>query len=95
MKAEANKMHRPENRLERSEYLVRARELALRGEDLPHSKIKMADVEEIRSAIVQRDQLRKYISTNLSNEALARKFGVHIRTIEKIVQGRTWIHCSN
>jgi plasmid maintenance system antidote protein VapI len=44
---------------------------------------------------VQRDQLRKYISNNLSNEALARKFGVHIRTIEKIVQGQTWIHCSN
>jgi hypothetical protein len=88
MKTEAIKMHRSENRLERSEYLVRARELAMRGEDLPHTKLDKAMLDDIKSAIKQRENLRQYIANNLSNEGLARRFGVHRRTIERAIQDR-------
>ena len=63
-----------------------------RGEDLPWSKLSDEDVEIIRSAAVQRENMRKYIKDNLSNAALARQFGVHIRTIEKIQTFETWRH---
>jgi hypothetical protein len=86
------KMHRPEGVLERGEYLSRARELAQRGQDLPQAKLLDLDVIAIRSAVVQRQNLRNHIAQNLSNEALAQKFGVHVRTIEKAVQRETWGH---
>lgn len=86
------KMHRPEGVLERGEYLSRARELAQRGQDLPQAKLLDLDVIAIRSAVVQRQNLRNHIAQNLSNEALAQKFGVHVRTIEKVTQRETWGH---
>ena len=86
------KQHRPEKVMERGEYLTRARELAPRGCALPQSKLIEGDVLAIRSAAVQRQNLRNHIAQNLSNEALAQKFGVHVRTIEKVVQQETWGH---
>lgn len=86
------KMHRPETRLERGAYLIRAREYCLRGEELPHAKLTNDDIEDIRSAIVQRENLRKHIKSTLTNEALAKKYGVHIRTIEKVTTNLTWWH---
>lgn len=73
----------------RAEYLVRCREFVKRGEDLPQTKIADADVEAIKSAFRQREELRAYIRENLSNEALAARYGVHRRTIEKIACGAT------
>ena len=78
--------------LSRDEYLQRARELAPRGQALPQSKLLDLDVVTIRSAARQRESLRKHIRDNLSNEALAKQFGVHVRTIEKIVQFESWGH---
>ena len=86
------KLHRPDARLERGEYLSRARSMALRGQELPQTKLLDIDVVSIRSAARQRDALRKHIKENLSNEALAKQFGVHIRTIEKILQYNSWSH---
>ena len=83
---------RPDSRLERGEYLSRSREFALRGQELPQAKLLDLDVVSIRSAAKQRESLRKHIKDNLSNEALAKKFGVHVRSIEKIVQYNTWSH---
>ena len=89
MKSTVIKMYRPEGRLERAEYLVRAREFAKRGEELPQTKLTQATLDEIKSAIKQRDSLRQYIANNLSNDGLARRFGVHIRTIERAIhEGR-------
>ena len=82
----------PTTRLKRDEYLSRASEFAVRGQDLPQTKLIDLDVLAIRSAVKQRENLRKYIKDNLSNEALAKKFGVHTRTIEKITQYTTWNH---
>jgi hypothetical protein len=83
---------RNERTLERGEYLSRTKEYALRGQELPHAKLLDLDVAAIRSAARQRDSLKEHIRNNLSNEALAKKFGVHVRTIEKIVQYHSWGH---
>jgi len=85
-------MARTKETLERAEYLARTREFALRGQELPQAKLLDIDVHSIKSAVRQREKLRKYIADNLSNEALAKTYGVHVRTIEKIVQCHTWSH---
>lgn len=76
----------------RDEYLIRSVELAPRGNKLPHAKLSPDQVECIRSSAKQRDRLRQHIRDNLSNESLAMQFGVHVRTVEKVLQGYTWSH---
>lgn len=76
----------------RHEYLLRASEFAAHGQDLPQAKLLDLDVISIRSAARQRDALRKHIADNLSNVALAKKYGVHINSIEKIIRRETWSH---
>jgi hypothetical protein len=62
-----------------------------RGEELPQSKLDDADINLIRAAVKERKRLRSEAS-ELSNTSLARKFGVHRRTIEKVTQGFSWVH---
>jgi len=76
----------------RDEYLIRQREFQPRGTDLPQSKLTPEQVPAIRSAATQRENLRQYIRDNLSNEALAEQYGVHRRTIEKVLSGDSWSH---
>lgn len=76
----------------RDQYLLAASAYAKRGAELPQSKLTPELVAEIRSARRQREALRKHIADNLSNEALAKKHGVHIRTIEKAITHETWSH---
>lgn len=83
---------RPAHIMERGEYLSRARELAARGQDLPQSRLLDLDIVNIRSAVRQREALRKHIADQLSNAALAKQYGVHARTIEKVVNRETWSH---
>lgn len=78
--------------MDRHEYRSLAPALAKRGQELPQTKLLDMEVNAIRSAVRQRDHLRRHIAENLSNEALARKHGVHVRTIEKLVQRHTWSH---
>jgi hypothetical protein len=80
------------HRRSREQYLLAATEFVRRGEELPHSKLTAELVEEIRSARRQREALRQHIANNLSNEALAKKYGVHVRTIEKAITNETWSH---
>lgn len=78
--------------VDRHTYLQQARQNALRGQELPQSKLLDMDIIDIRSAHRQRVKLLDYIRNNLSNEALAKKHRVSLRTIEKIVVYETWIH---
>lgn len=78
--------------MNRAEYQIRVREFQTRGMDLPQSKLMDLDICAIRSAAKQRENLRQYIRDNLTNEALARKFGVHVRTIEKVLAFGSWSH---
>jgi DNA-directed RNA polymerase specialized sigma24 family protein len=55
------------------------------GMQLPQTKLRKIDVSTIRSAARQRQALLVHIRENLSNEALAKQFGVHVRTIEKVL----------
>ena len=61
-----------------------------RGEELPQSKLTNLDVLLIRQAAEERARLRRE-SSQLSNCSLARKFGVHTRTIEKVLSSDTWV----
>ena len=83
---------RKEGVMYRHQYLQEARQNALRGQELPQSKLLDMDVIDIRSAHRQRIKLLDYIRNNLSNEALAKKHGVNVRNIEKIVSYETWGH---
>lgn len=83
---------RPDGVLSRQEWSLRSAEFCPKGQDAPHAKLLDLDVISIRSAAKQRENLRKYIAENLSNEALAAKFCVHIRSIEKILTRETWRH---
>lgn len=78
--------------MNKEEYLSRRTEFALRGQDLPQTKLLAIDVQTIRSAARQRESLRKHIAENLSNEALAKSFGVHMKTIEKVLSRTTHSH---
>lgn len=76
----------------REQYLLAASTFAARGNELPQAKLTPELVAEIRSARRQREALRKHIAENLSNEALAKKLGVHVRTIEKAITNESWSH---
>ncbi|MYN42716.1 hypothetical protein GTP55_25560 [Duganella sp. FT109W] len=78
--------------MNRDEWQQRARELAQRGEALPQSKLTDDDVLAIRAAQKERDTQRQRIATELSNAALAHRFGVHVRTVEKVLQRDSWSH---
>lgn len=78
--------------LTRQEYQLRASELAVRGQDLPQSKLLDLDVISIRSAARQRTALLKHIKDNLSNAALSKQYGTHPRNIEKILSRQAWSH---
>ena len=75
----------------RDAYLRDAGEYAPRGQDLPQTKLLDLDVIDIRSAKRQRDSLMTHIRDNLSNAALAKRHGVHVSTIEKVLARVT--HC--
>ena len=62
-----------------------------RGSELPHAKLDEEDVKHIRLLIGHRDELRRQAAA-ISNKHIADKFGVHLRTIEKISAGHGWSH---
>lgn len=76
----------------RDEYLTRTHEFAKRGVDLPQSKLLPLEVVAIREAAVRREAMRREITEALSNAALAAKYGVHVRTIEKVLSYEGWRH---
>ena len=71
------------------EYEGRRTWYAAKGQQLPQTKLLDLDVIAIRSAARQRESLRAHIRNNLSNAALAKQFGVHVRSIEKVLQRET------
>ncbi len=64
---------------------------AKRGEQLPQSKLTAADVRLILAAVTERDRLKREAAA-LTNAQLAYKFGVHVRTIDRITTGENWSH---
>jgi hypothetical protein len=66
--------------------------MARRGVALSHSKLTPTEVQEICQAKENRLDLLAHIAETLSNTALAEKYGVHPRTIEKVLSYETWSH---
>lgn len=71
--------------MNRREYQLRARELAPRGERLPHTKLTANQVREIRRLAQVREQERARINAEFSNAAIAARYGVHRRTVENVL----------
>lgn len=78
--------------MNRAEYQQRASEFCKRGFDLPQTKVPPLAVVAIRDAARKREELRREINEKFSNAALAKQWGVHIRTIEKILSYETARH---
>lgn len=78
--------------MNRDEYLFSAKASALRGMDLPQTKLPDAAIRKIREAAVKREEMRREINEKYSNAALARQWGVHVRTIEKCLAFETGRH---
>ncbi len=76
--------------MHRDEWEQRRTEFAARGQQLPQAKLLDLDVIAIRSAKRQRESLLAHIRNTLTNEALAKQFNVHRRTIEKVLARKTW-----
>ena len=62
-----------------------------RGSQLPQSKLTEADVREIFEMVEQRDRLKRQLS-RLTNASIAEMYGLHVRTIDKVIQGNGWTH---
>lgn len=76
----------------RDEYQLRAGEFCARGFDLPQTKVPPLGIIAIREAARKREELRREITEKYSNAALAKEWGVHPRTIEKILSYETAKH---
>jgi hypothetical protein len=72
-------------RVNRHSYLCSARLYARRGSDLPHAKLTDEAVRAIRA------EHRPYSRTH-GAPALARKYNLHRRTIEKVLSYASWVH---
>ncbi len=64
-----------------------------RGEQLPQSKLTDNDVKNIHALVKIRNKLKRELST-LTNKAIAEKFEVHYRTIDRVTVGMSWSHIS-
>lgn len=69
----------------RDAWLADVHSEAKRGEQLPHSRLTAATVREIRAAHVP------YCRTH-GAPALARRYGLHRRTVEKVLAYASWAH---
>ena len=76
----------------RSEYEQRRFEFCKRGADLPQSKLDAESATLIRELHAYKVAEVKRLNETLSAEGLSKKFGVHVRTIEKVLRYEIWKH---
>lgn len=65
----------------RREYLLNVLDYTKRGNDLPHAKLDPPKVKAIRA-----------LHGTATAKQIAARFGVHYRTVEKVLSYETWIH---
>ena len=63
-----------------------------RGFELPQSKLNESLVKRIREEYEVARKERERLQREYSAKGLAKKYGVHIRTMEKMLSGETWGH---
>jgi len=62
-----------------------------RGSELPHSKLNEKLIKKIRKTVAERERL-KVVLSGMTNAAIAKQYGVHVRTIDRITAGENWHH---
>lgn len=78
--------------LSRDEWKAGPHAYVKRGLELPQTKLTPLDVIAVRAAARKRAAMRQEINDTLSNEALARQFGVSVRAIERVLAYDTHGH---
>lgn len=78
--------------MNREDYLRGPGAYAKCGMDLPQTKLPPDAIRKIREAAQKRELLRREINEKYSNAALAKEWGVHPRTIEKVLSYETGRH---
>lgn len=63
-----------------------------RGSDLPQSKLNEKLVKKIREEYAEGKLEIQKLQNQFSAKGMARKYGVHVRTIEKVLSGTSWSH---
>lgn len=53
---------------------------------IPKSRLSESQLNELGAAVWKRDDLRAHIREELSNEALATRFAVDVRTVERAIK---------
>ena len=64
---------------------------ARRGTQCHNAKLTDSDVRLIRQLVEERESLKRQLKT-LTNAAIAEKFDVHQKTIDKVTCGESWWH---
>lgn len=62
-----------------------------RGSQLPHAKLDEAKVREIFAIVAERDELKVRLR-GMTNEAIAARYGVHQRTVDRVTALENWGH---
>lgn len=63
-----------------------------RGIELPQSKLNEKLVKKIREEYAQAQAEIKRLRSQYSSKALAKEYGVHVRTMDKVLTYETWSH---
>lgn len=65
---------------------------AKRGTELPHAKLTEQATIEIRALHAAKQHAIEVLNREFSIAGLSKKFGVHHRTIERVLMRETWPH---
>lgn len=63
-----------------------------RGIDLPRAKLNDALVQRIREEHAKKERLKKLLDEEHSAAAIAKRYGVNVNTIHKVLTYATWRH---
>lgn len=59
---------------------------------MPKPKLTKENVIEARKLHAEKEETIKKLNDSFSAAALAARYGVHVRTMEKALHGYTWSH---
>ena len=66
-----------------------------RGMELPHSVLNDKLVQQIRSEHAAKEDLKRALDARFSAEAFAKRYGVSVNTIHKVLTYQTWRHVAD
>ena len=63
-----------------------------RGLDCPHAKLNDALIRRIRVEHAAKEEIKRMLDREFSAEAFAKRYGVNVNTIHKVLKYATWKH---